>query len=76
MTGLSPAETEVVIYDHAAALRSRPSAGENMADTLGVMSDWSYGLPYATVLSNGEVLLVYYAGLVERMDVKWVRLSC
>ncbi len=71
-----PAETEIVIYDHAAVLRSRPSAGVNMADTLDVMSAWSYGLPYATVLSNGEVLLVYYAGLTERMDVKWVRLSC
>ena len=33
-------------------------------------------LPYATVLSNGEVLIVDYAGLTERMDVKWVRLSC
>ena len=71
-----PAETEIVIYDHAAVLRGRPSAGVNMADTLDVMSDWSYGLPYATVLSNGEVLIVYYAGLTERMDVKWVRLSC
>ena len=47
-----------------------------MADTLEVMSAWSYGLPYATVLSNGEVLIVFYAGLAERMDVKWVRLSC
>ena len=71
-----PAETEIVIYDHAAVLRGRPSAGVNMADTLDVMSDWSYGLPYATVLSNEEVLIVYYAGLTERMDVKWVRLSC
>ena len=43
------------------------------------MSFWivfPIGLPYATVLSNGEVLLVYYAGLSQRMDVKWVRLSC
>ncbi|MCY3757209.1 MAG: hypothetical protein OXG96_05750, partial [Acidobacteria bacterium] len=69
-------ETEVVIYDHAAAVRSRPSAGEDMADTLALMSDWSYGLPFATVLSNGEVLILYYAGAVERMDVEWVRLSC
>ena len=70
------AETEVVIYDHAAALRSRPSAGGTMADTLEVMSHWTYGLPYATVLSNGEVLLVYYAGLSQRMEVEWARLSC
>jgi hypothetical protein len=74
--GPFPAATEVLIYDHAAALRSRPSAGGTMADTLGVMSDWTYGLPYATVLSNGEVLLVYYAGLSQRMDVMWARLSC
>ena len=47
-----------------------------MADTLGVMSHWTDGLPYATVLSNEEVLLVYYAGLSQRMDVEWVRLSC
>ena len=74
--GAFSAETEVVIYDHSAALRSRPSTGGTMADTLGVMGHWTYGLPYATVLSNGEVLLVYYAGLSERMDVEWVRLSC
>ena len=74
--GAFPAETEVVIYDHAAVLRNRPSAGETMAGALGEMNHWTYGLPYATVLSNGEVLLVYYAGLSQRMDVEWVRLSC
>ena len=41
--GAFSAETEVVIYDHAAVLRSRPSAGETMADTLGVMGHWTYG---------------------------------
>ena len=70
-TAPSPPESEVLIYDHAAVLRSQPSAGETMADTLGVMSHWTYGLPYATVLSNGEVLLVYYAGLSQGMEVEW-----
>ena len=69
------AGTEVLIYDHAAMLRNRPSAGGTMADTLGVMSHWTYGLPAATALSNREVLIVYYAGLSEQMNVEWVRLS-
>ncbi len=69
-------ETEVLLYDHAAALRSRPTTGGSMAATLEDMSHWTYGLPFATALSNGEVLVVYYSGLTERMDIEWVRLSC
>ena len=69
-------ESEVLLYDHAAMLRSLPTTGGSMAATLADMSQWTYGLPYATALANGEVLVVYYCGLSQRMDVEWVRLSC
>jgi hypothetical protein len=38
------------------------------------MSQWSYGLPSAEVLPGGAVLILWYAGTPERMDIHWARL--
>lgn len=63
--------TEVVIYDHA-----RPSAdGEgNTGDVLAGMELWSFGLPYAEALPDGDTLVLYYAGDAEALDIRWARL--
>jgi hypothetical protein len=39
------------------------------------MGRWSFGLPYAEALPNGEAIVVYYAGTPDRMDVRWQRLG-
>lgn len=44
-------------------------------ETLSQMSRWSYGLPWAEVLPGGAVLILWYAGTPDRMDIHWARLS-
>ena len=64
----SPA-SEVLVYQHADG-----SAGDtDQAGALG-LSVWSFGLPYAEALPNGEVLVVYYAGTDGAMDIRWARI--
>ena len=64
-------ETEVLLYDHAAgADRSGGKTGDLLAD----MEVWSFGLPYAASVGQDEVLVLYYAGDAERMDIRYARL--
>ena len=65
-------ESEVVIYRHEHHNRRR--AGDTRS-TLDDMSIWSYGLPYAETLDNGDVMVVYYAGDQQTMDIHFARLS-
>jgi len=60
-------ETEVTLYAHEAPK-------EDPRGALG-FSVWSFGLPYAETLSDGTVLVVYYAGTETAMDVHWSRLA-
>ncbi|MCH2203695.1 MAG: glycoside hydrolase [Fuerstiella sp.] len=67
-------ETEVELYRlDAGAVRvpGKQDTGELLAE----MGAWNYGLPHAEVLPDGDVLVVYYAGEDDRMDVCWVRLT-
>ena len=65
-------QSEVQIYAHDCHDRRM---GEGTAATLDDMSIWSYGLPYAETLDNGDVLVVYYAGDQHSMDIHFSRLS-
>ena len=64
-------ESEVVLYTHGE--RDRHTSG--ISGTLDDMSIWSYGLPYAETLDNGDVMVVYYAGDQHAMDIHFARLS-
>jgi hypothetical protein len=61
---------EVVLYTHQAPT-------EDDTDQTGALgfSVWSFGLPYAETLPNGDVLVVYYAGTETAMDIHWARLA-
>jgi hypothetical protein len=64
------AASEAVLYTHP-----RPDAGS--ADTgamLASMELWSFGLPTAATLPDGDVLVAYYAGTAAALDVHWARL--
>lgn len=67
------AATDVVLYDHRAGAPQGPHTGTT-TDALTDMSAWSYGLPYAEPLPDGDVIVVYYAGRGEAMDARWARL--
>ena len=63
--------SEVVIYKHSEKARqTRGTTG-----TLDDMSIWTYGLPYAEALEDGDVMVVYYAGDQRAMDIHYARLS-
>ncbi len=63
--------SDVTIYAHA-----EPSAGSegNTGDVLAGMELWSFGLPFAEALPDGDALVVYYAGETKALDIRWARL--
>ncbi len=64
-------DTEVVLYEH----KGSETTGDDTAELVRQIVHWSYGLPYAEALPNGEVLIVYYAGTNTCMDCRWARLK-
>jgi hypothetical protein len=66
-------DSEVVLYtlgESATRAPSEDTTGALLAD----MSVWTFGLPYAEALPDGDVLVVYYAGDEAAMDIRWARL--
>jgi hypothetical protein len=63
--------SEVTLYQHGPA---GSSAGDDTGALLAEMSRWSFGLPYAEALPEGDALVVYYAGTDTAMDIHWARL--
>jgi hypothetical protein len=66
------AASDMVIYQHGAA---PTGASDDTGALLAEMGVWSFGLPYAEVLPDGEVLVAYYAGAGETLDICWARLE-
>ena len=64
--------SEVLLY----ALDDEPAggAGDDTGALLAEMSLWTFGLPYAEPLPDGDVLVGYYAGNAAAMDIRWARL--
>ena len=65
-----PPETEVVLYEAEKPAASTSGTGEMLVD----MALWSFGLPYAEALPDGDAIVVYYAGTPTCMNVRWARL--
>lgn len=63
--------SEVVIYTHGASDAGSSGTGEMLAS----MDLWSFGLPFATALPDGDAMVVYYAGSANALDIRWARLS-
>jgi hypothetical protein len=55
------------------------STGESKQgeDTTGAlleeMSLWTFGLPFAAALPDGDVLVMYYASSTTAIDIRWAR---
>jgi BNR repeat-like domain len=65
--------SEVVIYQQAGV----SPGGDGISDTAALLGDmqlWSFGLPFAEALPDGDVLVVHYAGTAGAMDIQWARL--
>ncbi|MFA6111654.1 MAG: sialidase family protein [Candidatus Latescibacterota bacterium] len=64
------ADSEVTLY----RLPAVPSAGtQTTGDLLAEMGVWTYGLPFAEALPDGEVLVFYYAGDDRQLDLRAAR---
>ena len=64
--------TEVVLYEHETAAAT---ATDDTGALLEEMSVWSFGLPYSEALPDGDVLVLYYAGTEDALDVRWARMQ-
>lgn len=64
--------SEIVLYEHS---RQGTGAFRSTADVLAEMGLWTFGLPFAEALSDGSVLVLYYAGDSDRLDIHQVRLT-
>lgn len=65
-------KTEIVVYGHE--VRDKKDAkSDTTGDMLEDMGFWTYGLPYAEVLPDGDVMVVYYAGDSTTMNIHWSR---
>jgi hypothetical protein len=62
--------SDVTIYAHA---QVSAGADTGTGDALASMDLWSFGLPYAEALPDGDALVVYYAGNAKALDVRWAR---
>jgi Neuraminidase (sialidase) len=62
--------TELILHTQKKAR----STTDNTGDLLSEMSLWSFGLPFAEVLPDNDVMIMYYAGNKDVMDIHWVRL--
>jgi hypothetical protein len=64
--------SEVVLYE-----QGEDAPGGAGDDTTGAllaeMSVWTFGLPYAEALPDGDVLIAYYAGNEHALDIRWSR---
>ena len=62
--------SELTLYTH----KQPEAAAGDTGDMLASMDLWSFGLPSATALPDGDVLVVYYAGTPQSLDVHWAKL--
>jgi hypothetical protein len=66
--------SEVVVHRPASPVAGA-GEGATVGDALVEMGTWSYGLPYAETLPDGDVGVVHYAaGRAGGTDICWVRL--
>ena len=64
--------SEVIVYQHNAEFIKQ---SENLSDDLQEMGLWTFGLPHCTAMPNGDVIVVYYAGNEETMDIRYARIA-
>ena len=62
--------TELVLHNQDI----KKTATNNTGELLGEMSLWSFGLPFAEVLPDNDVMVMYYAGNENVLDIHWVRI--
>ncbi len=68
------AGTELELYRFETAAKQESST-TSTGDLLADMGLWTFGLPFAERMPDGDVLVAYYAGTATRMDIRLARLQ-
>ncbi len=68
------AGTELELYRLETAAKQESST-TSTGDLLADMGLWTFGLPFAERMPDGDVLVAYYAGAAARMDIHVARLQ-
>lgn len=61
----------VLIYNNQKIAQSNDKLNEQLVE----MSNWSYGLPSGIRLSDGTIMIVYYAGSENTTDICWCKVG-
>ena len=69
-------ESEVVLYEHDPPTTEFRSDHTDTGELLGQMGVWNFGLPYVHALPDDNVMVVYYEGDKDVMQISWVRIAC
>ena len=64
--------SEITIFAQNIAENNKDN---NLGELLADMGIWNFGLPFADVLPSGKVLIFYYAGKANQMNLCWSRLT-
>lgn len=64
--------SEITIFEQNNLKNSKDN---NLGELLTDMGMWNFGLPFADVLPSGKVLIFYYAGNENQMNLCWCRLA-
>lgn len=65
-------DSEVVVYAHPLP---KGSTSQDTGELLVGMEMWSFGLPFATALPGGDVLVTYYAGDAHSKSLHFARIA-
>ena len=69
------AAPQLTVYHSAEGAESGALGKRSQRELWDDMGAWRFGHPRAVVLPNGEVLVVFYAGDGEFLDVRWARIA-
>lgn len=73
--GTFDAAGQITLYAHVVGAGPAPGTDGDMGELLSEMGLWTFGLPYGEVLPDGDVLVVYYAGNEQALDLHWSRVA-
>lgn len=69
------AAPQLTVYRSEEGTESGAHGRRSQREMWNDMGSWRFGHPRGVVLGNGEVLVVFYAGDGEYLDIRWARIA-
>lgn len=67
-------ESDISVYRSGTGAEQGVGAARNQEDYWQDMGAWTFGHPAGTLLSDGEILAVFYGGLSATRSARWARI--